>query len=150
MGKPVQGIRFDKCVSVEETYSIDPGFVIPAHIDWGIVVSCAFRAAAAWMAVGIMLVGVPQPKSMHGFSPNFKVMYHHKDLELIRFWRVSGNNCCHDNTKYFWVLDFGVFKFVVIPQPKPILSGSNCCHGNTYKMFWFFTIFSGYVNQNRI
>ena len=31
---------------------------------------------------GINLVGVPQPKPLHGFSPNFIK----EDLELIRFW----------------------------------------------------------------
>ena len=32
------------------------------------VIPCAVRAAAV---EGIKLVGVPQPKLMHGFSPNF-------------------------------------------------------------------------------
>ena len=58
-----------------------------------IVVPCAVRAAA-----GIKLLDVPQPKPLHGFSPNFKGIVPHKDLELIRFWGESGNNCCHGNT----------------------------------------------------
>ena len=36
-----------------------------------IVVPCAVRAAAA----GIKLVGVPQTKPLHGFSPNFQGMF---------------------------------------------------------------------------
>ena len=32
------------------------------------IVPCAIRAAA----VGITFVGVPEPKPMHGFSPNFQ------------------------------------------------------------------------------
>ena len=37
-----------------------------------IVVPCAVWAAAA---AGIKLVGVPQPKPLHGFSPNFQGMF---------------------------------------------------------------------------
>ena len=38
------------------------------------------------------------------------------DLELIRFWGVSGNNYCHGNNfKIFLVL-----KVVTVPQPKPL------------------------------
>ena len=97
--------------------------------------------------VGIKLVGVPQPKPMHRFSPYFQGMFTprgsradfrgylavamatllrffwslnlwvfhslnpcmdfhqifgvclpQQGLELIRFWGVSGNNCCHGNT----------------------------------------------------
>ena len=36
-----------------------------------IVVPCAVRATA----VGIKLVGVPQPKLVHRFSPNFQGMF---------------------------------------------------------------------------
>ena len=36
-----------------------------------IVVPCAVRAEA----VVIKLVGVPQPKPLHGFSPNFQGMF---------------------------------------------------------------------------
>ena len=41
-----------------------------------IVVLCAVRAAVALAAAaGIKLVGVPQPKPMHEFSPNFQGMF---------------------------------------------------------------------------
>ena len=43
-------------------------------------------------------VGVPQPKPMHGFSPNFQDMFTQEDLELIMFWGIFGHNCCHGNS----------------------------------------------------
>ena len=45
-------------------------FCLPQPIKAGvIVVTCAVQAA------GIKLVGVPQPKPMHGFPPNFQGMF---------------------------------------------------------------------------
>ena len=38
-----------------------------------------------------MFVGVPHPKPMHGFSPNFQ------DMKMSRFGTVSDNTCCHGN-----------------------------------------------------
>ena len=66
-------------------------------------------------------VGVLQPKPMHRFSPNSHDMYTPRvDLELIGFWGVSDNNCCHGNIlKYFWVLKFGD-----VPQPKSMHGSS--------------------------
>ena len=68
-------------------------FLTPAHKDWGY--SCPLRRPGN----GGMhkLVGAPQPRPMHGFSPNFQGMFTKKHLELIKFWGVSGNNCCHGN-----------------------------------------------------
>ena len=41
---------------------------------------------AVAVAAGIKLVGVPQTKSIHGFSPNFQSLFMQEDLELVRFW----------------------------------------------------------------
>ena len=48
-------------------------------------VPCAVRAAVT-AAAGIKLVGVPQPKPLHEFSPNFQGCLPQDDLELIRYW----------------------------------------------------------------
>ena len=42
-------------------------FLTPAHKGWGYSRSLRRPGAGA----GIKLVGVPQPKPLHGFSPNF-------------------------------------------------------------------------------
>ena len=49
------------------------------------------------VAVGIKLVGVPQPKRMHRFSPNFLVMFTPRGsnldhLKLIRFGGYLSSN----------------------------------------------------------
>ena len=49
----------------------------------------------------LKFVGFPQTKPLHRFSPNFQGSLPQEDLELIRFWGVSGNNCCHGNTLRF-------------------------------------------------
>ena len=46
----------------------------------------------------LQFVGVPQTKPLHGFHQIFRICLPQDDLELIRFWGVSGNNCCHGNT----------------------------------------------------
>ena len=45
----------------------------------------------------LKFVGIPQPKPVHGVSPNFQDMLMNEDLELIRFWRGSGKTSCHGN-----------------------------------------------------
>ena len=32
------------------------------------------------------------------FHQIFRICLPQEDLELVRFWGVSGNNCCHGNT----------------------------------------------------
>ena len=65
---------------------------------------------------GLKVVGVPQPKPLHGFSPNFQDMFTPRDLQLIRFWRVSGYHCFHGYT--FKIS--GILNFVGVIQPKPL------------------------------
>ena len=48
------------------------------------------------------LVGVPQTKPLKRFAQNVQDMFAPKDLELIRIWGISGNNCCHGNALNFW------------------------------------------------
>ena len=50
------------------------------------------------MAAGIKLVDVPQPKSIHRFSPNFQSMFTIRGPTVDYVLGVSGNNCCHGNT----------------------------------------------------
>ena len=41
-------------------------------------------------------VGVPHREPIHQFSPNFGgISSTQEDLEVIRFWRISGKGCCH-------------------------------------------------------
>ena len=47
------------------------------------------------------LVGVPQAKTYADLHHIFKMCLPLKDLKLITFWEVSGNNCCHGNTLKF-------------------------------------------------
>ena len=47
-----------------------------------------------------------------GFHQIFRVYLPQEDLELLRFWGVSGKNCCHGNT-------FAI-KIVGVLQPKPM------------------------------
>ena len=49
----------------------------------------------------LTFVGVPQPKPVHGFSPNFQDMLTETGSELSKFWRVSVTMQCF---KYFSVL----------------------------------------------
>ena len=72
-------------------------FLIPAPKAGVIVVAFAVRAAAAAAAAGINLVGVPQTKPCSDFYQTFRISQPPKDLELIRFWAVSSNNCCLGN-----------------------------------------------------
>ena len=78
------------------------------------------------------------------------------DLDLIRFWRVSSNNCFHGNA----FSDFWVLYFVGVPQTKPLhrfspnfqemfylelirfwrVSSNNCFHGNTFQIFGSYTL----------
>ena len=59
-----------------------------------IAMHCAVRAALA----DIQLLGVPQPKPMHEFSPNFQGMFSPIGSRVDYVLGVSGNNCCHGNT----------------------------------------------------
>ena len=43
--------------------------------------------------MGIKLVGITQSKTMRELSAIFRICLTQEDLELIRFWGVSGNNC---------------------------------------------------------
>ena len=53
-----------------------------------------------WAVVGAKLLGIPQSKPIHGFSPTFKnICLPQEDQELIKFLGVSGNKWCyHGNT----------------------------------------------------
>ena len=44
----------------------------------------------------LKFVGLLQPKPMHGFSPYIGINII-LDLQLISFWRKTGNSCCHGN-----------------------------------------------------
>ena len=54
--------------------------------------------ATAAAAAGIKLVGVPQPKPMNGFSPNFQDMFTPRGSRAESVLGVSDNNCSHGNT----------------------------------------------------
>ena len=58
-------------------------------------------------------VGVPQPKNMHRFLPNFQAVCTPRGSRGGKVLGVSDNNCCRGNTLNFWIL-----KFVGVPQPK--------------------------------
>ena len=45
----------------------------------------------------LIFEGVSQAKPIHGFLLNFQDIFTQEDLELIRFYRVFGNKCCHGN-----------------------------------------------------
>ena len=42
-----------------------------------------------------MFVGVPQPKPLHRFSPNFQDMFVPRGSRADYVLGVSGGNCCH-------------------------------------------------------
>ena len=98
---------------------------------------------------------------MHRFLPNFQGIFTpslgaQEDLELVRFWGVSGNDCCHGNTlKIFgsqslwvfhslkWWIDFHQIFRICLPQEDLELIGfcgvpsNNWCHGNNLNIFGF-------------
>ena len=43
-------------------------------------------------------MGVPQPKPLHGFSPNFQGMLTPRGFRADYVLGLCSNNCCHDNT----------------------------------------------------
>ena len=48
------------------------------------------------------------------FHQIFRVYLPKEDLELIRFWGVSGNNCCHGNT--FKIFGSYLDEFKIMPE----------------------------------
>ena len=65
-------VKFHGRLDLQENQVLQESTLLtPAHKGWVIVVPCAVWAAAA----GIKLVGVPPPKPLHGFSPNFQGMF---------------------------------------------------------------------------
>ena len=91
--------------------------------------------AALQTAAGLKLADVPHTTPMQWFKPNFTKCKLLKDLELIRFWGVSRNNCFHGNTfSHFWVLHL-LIKFWEV-------SGNHCCCVNTFNFLQVLKIFS--------
>ena len=56
-----------------------------------------------------MFMGVPQPKPLHRFSPNFQdICLSQEDLEMIMFWRYPVPTVAMAT-----LLNFGVLKFLL-------------------------------------
>ena len=98
-------------------------------------------------------MGLPQPKPMHRFLPNFQGMFTPRgsraDKVLMDIWQQL--------LPWQHFQDFLVLNFVDVPRPKPLhgfspnfqgmitpqedlelirflgVSGNNCCNGNTFK-----------------
>ena len=64
-----------------------------------------FRGGGIWQQDFRVLnfVSVEEPRSMHGFSPNFQDMFTLRESTAYLVLGISGNNSCHGNTfKIFW------------------------------------------------
>ena len=59
------------------------------------------------------------------FRQIFRVCLPQEDLELIRFWGVSGNNCCHGN-RFLGLKVCGCSTFVQNVNGQESLCQSNC------------------------
>ena len=88
-------------------------FLTPAHRAWGYSHTLCRQGGFS----GLKLVGVPQPKHMHGFSQNFQDMFNPRgsraDYVLGVTWQLL-------LLPWQKVLDFSVLNFVGVPQPKPM------------------------------
>ena len=69
-----------------------------------VFIGCTVRVAAA---TSIKVVGVSQPKLIHGFSPNFQGMFTQEDLELNRF--LVGGGGGESGTNYSYANTFKIF-----------------------------------------
>ena len=80
------------------------------------VIHCAIQAEA-----GIKFVGVPQPKPLHGFSPNFQGMFTPRGSRADLAFRQQLLPWQH--------LRFSSLKFMGVPQTKPLYGFSTNFQG---------------------